>query len=190
MDELTTAVKLLAETVVDKVDVVASARSPKKIWASVSTPISPAQQSLLSPQHQRVELAVPSHGVILTFELACYISVTFLHRNLNDCTYTDGQAHTQAFAALPTCNCAFFPIVMRLQHTVLSVLPVLFTEPVWQTDICCETILGKATAWVGPFYRATHGIARVVEDISARRMICVGLYVAIGMATIRMCCST
>jgi hypothetical protein len=79
---------------------------------------------------------------------------------------------------------------MRLQHAVLSILPVLLTEPVWQTDICSETILGKATAWVGPFYCATHGIERVVEDIGARRMVCVGLYVAIGMATIRICCST
>ena len=70
--------ELLAETVIDEDDiVVALPRSPKKVWASVSKPMSPAQQSLLSPQHQRVELAVSSHGVILTFELACYISVTF-----------------------------------------------------------------------------------------------------------------
>jgi hypothetical protein len=64
VDEVVTAVVEECKTDVVLVSI------PKKVWARVSTPMSPAQQSLLSPQHHRVELAVSSHGIILTLRLA------------------------------------------------------------------------------------------------------------------------
>lgn len=58
------------EAVDDAEEDVEVATAPRNVCASVSTPTSPAQQSLLSPQHHFVELSVPSHGVIITLLLA------------------------------------------------------------------------------------------------------------------------
>lgn len=49
--------------------------APRNVCASVSMPISPAQQSFVSPQHHLVEFAVSSQGVIKTLLLTYHVLV-------------------------------------------------------------------------------------------------------------------
>ena len=66
-----------AETEVEELRIdVEGANIPKNVCASVSMPISPAQQSFLVPQHHFVEFAVSSHGVIRTLLLAYYMLIS------------------------------------------------------------------------------------------------------------------
>ena len=126
-----------------------------------------------------------SHGVILTLRLACCTSTTLFRSNSGWYTYTVGQAYTQTLAAPPICDCALFSIILSGHRAVLILPPALFAKPVWQTDVSAETIFGKTLSGIRAIYCATHGVERIVENIGARRMVWIGLYVAIGMTAIR-----
>ena len=102
---------------------VKGATIPKNVCASVSTPMSPAQQSWLVPQHHFVEFAVPSHGVIRTLLLAYYTLISLIVRKHDSCTYAVGQADTQTSAILPPIDRALLTPVPCRHRTVLIFSP-------------------------------------------------------------------